>query len=95
MYGGEGGIRTLGSVNYTRLAGEHHRPLGHFSKTSKSRYLPLSIMAEEVGFEPTEPLDSAVFKTAAFDHSATPPIDQKSHNTRLGIGSQFSQSDPR
>lgn len=29
--------------------------------------------AEEVGFEPTEPFDSTVFKTAAFDHSATLP----------------------
>ena len=27
--------------------------------------------AEAVGFEPTDPLGSAVFKTAAFDHSAT------------------------
>ena len=30
-------------------------------------------MAEGVGFEPTEPLGSAVFKTAAINHSATPP----------------------
>ena len=30
-------------------------------------------MAEAVGFEPTEPLGSTVFKTAAFNHSATPP----------------------
>ena len=31
-------------------------------------------MAEEVGFEPTEPCGSTVFKTAAFDHSAIPPL---------------------
>ena len=30
-------------------------------------------MAEGVGFEPTEPHGSTVFKTAAIDHSATPP----------------------
>ena len=30
-------------------------------------------MAEEVGFEPTEPFGSPVFKTGAIDHSATPP----------------------
>ena len=30
-------------------------------------------MAEEVGFEPTVPLSTTVFKTAAFNHSATPP----------------------
>ena len=32
-----------------------------------------SILAEEVGFEPTEPCGSTVFKTAAFNHSAIPP----------------------
>ena len=31
-------------------------------------------MAEEQGFEPWEPLDSSVFKTGAFDHSAIPPL---------------------
>ena len=30
--------------------------------------------AEEEGFEPPEPLGSTVFKTAAIDHSAIPPI---------------------
>ena len=30
-------------------------------------------MAEEVGFEPTVPLRTTVFKTAAIGHSATPP----------------------
>ena len=30
-------------------------------------------MAEGVGFEPTVPFGTAVFKTAAFNHSATPP----------------------
>ena len=29
--------------------------------------------AEDVGFEPTEPLGSTVFKTAAIDHSANLP----------------------
>ena len=32
-------------------------------------------MAEGQGFEPWEPLDSPVFKTGAFGHSATPPKD--------------------
>jgi hypothetical protein len=47
-------------------------------------------MAEGQGFEPWEPLDSPVFKTGAFDHSATPPKDgayfidlRKSVNTRI------------
>ena len=30
-------------------------------------------MAEEEGFEPSRPFGPAVFKTAAFNHSATPP----------------------
>ena len=33
-----------------------------------------TFMAEEVGFEPTEPCGSTVFKTAAFNHSAIPPV---------------------
>jgi hypothetical protein len=30
-------------------------------------------LAEGVGFEPTVPCGTLVFKTSAFDHSATPP----------------------
>ena len=33
----------------------------------------LKLLAEGVGFEPTEPLGSLVFKTRAIDHSATLP----------------------
>ena len=32
-----------------------------------------SVVAEREGFEPPEPFSSTVFKTAAFDHSATSP----------------------
>ena len=32
-----------------------------------------TVLAEEVGFEPTVPLRTTVFKTAAFGRSATPP----------------------
>ena len=32
------------------------------------------LSAEDVGFEPTEPLGSTVFKTAAIDHSANLPF---------------------
>ena len=31
-------------------------------------------MAEGVGFEPTVTCATSVFKTGAFDHSATPPL---------------------
>jgi hypothetical protein len=33
----------------------------------------MNSLAEEKGFEPLVPFGTAVFKTAAFDHSATPP----------------------
>ena len=36
-------------------------------------------VAEGVGFEPTDPCGSAVFKTAAIDHSATPPRPRGAH----------------
>ncbi len=36
-------------------------------------------MAERVGFEPTEACTSAVFKTAALNHSTTSPIGDKKH----------------
>jgi hypothetical protein len=37
-------------------------------------YAVRKLMAEEVGFEPTVPYGTTVFKTAAFDLSATPPV---------------------
>ena len=33
------------------------------------------VLAERVGFEPTEPFGSPVFKTGAIDHSTTSPED--------------------
>ena len=34
----------------------------------------IKLMAERVGFEPTEPFGSPVFKTGAIDHSTTSPM---------------------
>ena len=46
-------------------------------KSELRQILPLSALyqrsTEEVGFEPTVPCGTTVFKTAAFGHSATPP----------------------
>ena len=39
------------------------------------------ILAEAVGFEPTVPCGTTVFKTAAFNHSATPPHAAYKDNT--------------
>lgn len=42
-------------------------------------------MAEEVGFEPTEPCGSPVFKTGALDRSATPPLSVNERATRIWV----------
>ena len=47
-----------------------------------------NIMAERVGFEPTDPRGSTVFKTAAFGRSATSPVCGFSRRPTTG-------SDPR
>ncbi len=44
------------------------RPVDGYSKQSVAGDL-----AERVGFEPTDPCGSTVFKTVAIDHSATSP----------------------
>ena len=54
---------------HTRLAGERLQP----ARPSLRISYEFKMVAEGVGFEPTEVLPSTVFKTAAFDHSAIPP----------------------
>src|SRR5437660_1531031 len=84
--GGEGGIRTRGSLlSYARLASEYLRPLGHLSRAASApghaKQLRASVyhysivrVAEEEGFEPPASFNATVFKTVAFDRSATPPV---------------------
>ena len=55
----------------------------------------LTCLAEEVGFEPTEPCGSTVFKTAAFNHSAIPPYARVQHyeanrSFKLNTSKQYS-----
>ena len=60
-------------------------------------------MVEEVGFEPTIPFGMPVFKTGAFNRSATPPIhgnscasSQDLHTKSayaMGIFSAFSETE--
>ena len=51
-------------------------------------------MAEGVGFEPTEPFGSPVFKTGAIDHSTTPPLSLPDVLTRsLPTGRRFLRRD--
>ena len=47
------------------------------------------VLAEAVGFEPTVPFGTTVFKTAAFNHSATPPHTAYKDNTRSGKARSF------
>ncbi len=69
------------------LAGSPVQPLQHLSAGRPSAHstpgqddVPpgarTGSLAEGVGFEPTRGLPLAVFKTAAFDHSAIPPAIQ-------------------
>jgi tRNA(adenine34) deaminase len=51
-------------------------------------------VAEEVGFEPTVPIDTAVFETARFGRSRTPPgeslqLDPIGTFGRVGVGLRF------
>ncbi len=55
--------------SFTRLAGERLQPSRPSLRKAAENFL-----AEGVGFEPTVPLGTAVFKTAAFSHSAIPPV---------------------
>ncbi len=43
-------------------------------KGLSSLFEPKSLFAEKEGFEPPVPRSTTVFKTAAFDHSATSPV---------------------
>ena len=63
--GGEGEIRTLGGSFPPQ-------PLSRRSISATHALLRCRV-AEEVGFEPTKLLHLTVFKTAAFNRSATPP----------------------
>ncbi len=56
------------SYPYNSLAGSPIQPLSHLSKVVNQQ-----ISTEKVGFEPTEPCGSIVFKTTSFDHSDTSP----------------------
>ena len=47
---------------------------GEIRLAMEVRNLSSGKMAEGEGFEPPEAFASTVFKTAAFDHSATPPL---------------------
>ena len=63
-----------GVPTHVKVLAEAGWSLVRKSKKEGEHALPfLAVLAEDVGFEPTEPLGSTVFKTAAFNHSANPP----------------------
>ena len=55
---------------------------------------PVTYLAEEVGFEPTVPCGTTVFKTAAFNHSAIPPKPRK-HTTKRGVFKEMRRRSPK
>lgn len=74
MRWGSGDVMGLYGVEGLRGAGlsrgpKRKIPTGFARRDSFS----FVISAEREGFEPPEPLSSSVFKTGAFDHSATFP----------------------
>ena len=65
--------KTCPKVSFSGKKGAIEEVFDNLVTLSKSSCYWPKTMAEGVGFEPTEPCGSAVFKTAAIDHSATPP----------------------
>ena len=49
------------------------RPFAYEANELTSAPSRISILADSVGFEPTEPFGSLVFKTSAIDHSTNYP----------------------
>ena len=60
-------------------------------KTRSIRSGLFVIFAEVEGFEPPVPCGTSVFKTGAFDHSATPPLNNAAKiHSRFQIQSKYS-----
>ena len=73
--GGVKGFQSGGAIETGDARKTSEKGFGHGTKRRMSgREFK---MAEEVGFEPTVPCGTPVFKTGAFDHSATPPVFQR------------------
>ena len=80
-FSGERGIRTLGTLRYTRFPIVPDRPLRHLSGSSQCAakiYRDQSSSAERLGGEggirtPATVARRLVFETSAFNHSATSP----------------------
>ena len=65
------GVRTLHRAKFVEPTGVLTLTMLRAKKNRPKR--AVLKMAVGQGFEPREPLGSTVFKTAAFDHSASPP----------------------
>ena len=52
--------------------GDYPRPRGRMRQGAEAA--PSKVMAEGEGFEPPIPCGTPVFKTGAFNRSATPPV---------------------
>ena len=91
--GGGGGIDCRWQVRSTRVSRDLSlatHPLRVCHAASRRFANLLRNLAVGEGFEPPEPCGSAVFKTAAIDHSATPPrvppkVAQERHRSTTGV----------
>ena len=88
--GGEGGIRTRGTLLYTRFPVVHLRPLGHLSKVGKVRRSGSTCATTgpegggEGGIRTHGKRKPTVdFESTAFDHSATSPKKSESISIRV------------
>ena len=83
--GGEGGIRTLGRVNYTRFPSVRLKPLGHLSESlfifSVDVVRSLRQGAERVGFEPTVPRLEVQLISSQSPSTSRPPLPLCRDNT--------------
>ena len=64
---------------------DSHQSLQSLDKSKDPAWVPFDLLAEREGFEPPDRRRSTVFKTAAFDHSATSPntLRARSYDTAL------------
>ena len=66
-------FRKVSSNRIARWQAQEPAPFGGMSNSETATAVSRSRVAESEGFEPPDLLQSTVFKTAAFDHSASSP----------------------
>ena len=76
---------TLHPHSLSRRAPSAARSALRYLRILSTNLRPVARRAEEVGFEPTASLPATVFKTVAFNRSATPPRGRRDTRGALGF----------